>query len=775
MIRPTKHNARWCCGIFVIMLTWTGSITFAQDGDTAKKDGTGTKTVVTPKAPDKKAENQIKPRRTLDLSNPRATMQTFLLAMQDAAGERPERINDAIQCLNLSELEGDGADKSERAQRLATRLYTIVDKAGVRLDDIPEKPETLTHTVYSFEAGDKGIAGAQIVLAIDPVSSAWLFTPQTLSSIASFEQSVANTAKPEEATESDVPTARRSARAAMGGFLKAMNATPQDTETALYFLDPTGRDVEVWNVRGKEIAIKLKNVLDKIKEVVLLNIPDDPAGDTYVWYQSSDGVSRIALSRIAEASSLPKDWRYTPLKGEWRITPQTLDAVDEMYSEFEGQQIVQTLRDAGVEESLSLTMRLERIMPPRLREDFLGLTLWKWCALFLFIPLGWLIQLIAASIAAIVLRNWLQRQGLLLEATARRLTARSIGAVLTVLVWFYAIRFLALPEQLLGVLTRGLKLALGLTTVWVGYRVVDIIGGKIASTQAVHLTRFDDVLIPMLRKILRVLVVVVTLIFVLQWMGQELTTLLGALGVGGVALAFAAQDTIGNFFGSITVLFDRPFGIGDWIVMGEVEGTVERVGFRSTRVRTFYNSVITVPNAKMINMSVDNYGARRFRRVRIMLSLTYSTPPEKIDAFCEGIRELLRLHPYTRKDYYQVYFNQFAASSLDVLLYAFFDVPDWSTELRERHNLFLDIMRLAKRLGVEFAYPTTTVWMQRAGRGDGAGAEEIERFPADPHAVGVTYAAELFEKMYGKPTNKPGPVVIESSPRSQRSSNDSST
>jgi len=756
----------------VILLAWSGPNAFAQEGDAPKGDQTAAQTTADAPTAEKQAAKQNKPQRTLDLNNPRATMQAFLLAMQDAAGEHPERINDAIQCMDLSELEGNDAARSERAQRLASRLYAVVDKVGVRLDDIPEQPETVSLIVHTFDAIEQGQTGAQIVLAIDAASSTWLFTPQTLSSMAAFEKSVADEVKPEEAADSEVPAARRSARSAMAGFLKAMNATPQDIEKALYFLDPSGRDAEVWNVRGKEIAIKLKNVLDKIKEVVLLDIPDDPAGEAYIWYQSSDGSARIALARIEDEPSTPKDWKYTPQKGEWRITSQTLNTIDALYGEFENQQIVQTLRDAGVKESLSLTMQLERMMPPRLREDFLGLTLWKWCALLLLIPIGWLIQLVAAFIAAVVLRHWLERQGLKLEVKARRQTARSIGAVLTVLVWFYAIQFLALPEQWLGVLTRGLKLVLGLTTVWVGYRLVDIIGGKIAASKEVQLTRFDDVLIPMLRKILRVLVVVVALIFVLEWMDQEWTTLLGALGVGGVALAFAAQDTIGNFFGSITVLFDRPFGIGDWIVMGDVEGTVERVGFRSTRVRTFYNSVITVPNAKMINMNVDNYGARSFRRVRIMLSLTYNTPPEKIDAFCEGVRELLRLHPYTRKDYYQVYFNQFAASSLDVLLYAFFEVPDWSTELRERHNLFLDIMRLAQRLGVEFAFPTTTVWMERAKRGEGQGGgdgeRESESDPVNPQAMGVTHAAELFEQMYGKPMNKPGPVVIESSPRSQK-------
>jgi len=247
-------------------------------------------------------------------------------------------------------------------------------------------------------------------------------------------------------------------------------------------------------------------------------------------------------------------------------------------------------------------------------------------------------------------------------------------------------------------------------------------------------------------------------------MGQEMTTILGALGIGGMALAFAAQDTLGNFFGSITVLFDRPFGIGDSVVIGDVEGTVEKVGFRSTRIRTFYNSLITIPNSRMTNTHVDNYGARRYRRLRTVLSLTYSTPPEKIDAFCEGVRELIRLHPYTRKDYYHVYFNQFSASSLDIMLYVFFDVPDWSTELREKHRLFVDILRLTDRLGVEFAFPTQTVWLERSRPNDGH--VKVPALKEDPDLVGVDNAATVFEEAYGAEPKGRGPVVIDMQPRS---------
>ena len=149
----------------------------------------------------------------------------------------------------------------------------------------------------------------------------------------------------------------------------------------------------------------------------------------------------------------------------------------------------------------------------------------------------------------------------------------------------------------------------------------------------------------------------------------------------------------------------------------------------------------------------------------------YSTPPEKIDAFCEGIRELIRLHPYTRKDYYHVYFNQFGASSLDILLYVFFEVPDWGTELRERHRLFVDIVRLADRLGVEFAFPTRTVWLQRSPKSPEP-VDRISLIPGqdDPDTVGLNEAAQVFEQVYGTMPVHPKPVVIDTTPRSKRRS-----
>jgi MscS family membrane protein len=701
--------------------------------------------------------------RTLDLSSPQATMQTFLVAIQDAKGDHPERIDDAVRCLDTSALEGEGEERTERVRMLAGRLYIIIDEQGVNLDDIPQEMEGADYVFHQLDVADGPPPEIRLVRNME--TQQWLFSASTLRSIPALEEAVVEKAEPPEPVASEVPAARRSPRATMGAFLDAMNAEPPDLDEAILCLDPTGRDPEVWATRGKELAVKLKNVMDKIDPVVLSAVPDAPDGPAYIWYASDTG--NIVIEQIEDEPPEEPESPFVPQKGEWRFAARTLTKVDDLFRQFEDKEIVAELREVGITEQLPWRLRLERMMPEWVRAEALSVQVWQWLVLAALLPLGWLVKLITVAVAGPLMRLWLHRRNVEIERTARRRVVRSLGAVVMVLFWFYAVQNLGLTDALHGFLVKFMKIILGVSVVWFGYRCVDIVGGQIAANKEVRLTHFDDVLIPLLRTVLRMFIVLVAVLLVLDLMGYKPMTVLGVLGIGGVALAFAAQDTLGNFFGSITVLFDRPFGIGDWIVIGDIDGTVERVGFRSTRVRTFYNSIITIPNSKMVNTHVDNYGARRYRRAKIMLSVTYSTPPENIEAFCEGIRELVRLHPYTRKDYYHVYFNQFAASSLDILLYVFFEVPDWATELRERHRLFLDILRLAQRLNVEFAFPTQTLWIGRTPEPAVGATPETQAGADTPDTIGIDQAARLYAEVYGTTPGRPGPVRIYTEPRSK--------
>jgi MscS family membrane protein len=266
-------------------------------------------------------------------------------------------------------------------------------------------------------------------------------------------------------------------------------------------------------------------------------------------------------------------------------------------------------------------------------------------------------------------------------------------------------------ETLLVVLLAASKLLVAVSIVWLFYRAVDIVTDYIDYRTSLTEHRLDPSLASFLNGTMKVLVTLIVLVLVASNMGVNVTGLVAGLGIGGLAVALAAKEPLENLFASLVIFMDRPFRAGDWVAIEGVEGTVENVGFRSTRIRTFYNSLITVPNAEVTRLKVDNLGVRRQRRIKTTISVTYGTPPAKMEAFCAGVRELIRAHPYTRNDRYSVWFDDFGPASLDIQLICHLDTQDYATERRERHRLFLDIMRLAQSMGVEFAFPTQTIYM----------------------------------------------------------------
>jgi MscS family membrane protein len=272
---------------------------------------------------------------------------------------------------------------------------------------------------------------------------------------------------------------------------------------------------------------------------------------------------------------------------------------------------------------------------------------------------------------------------------------------------------LDLPTSAYSVVRIAIGLVTTFLTVWAAYSLVGVACWPLQVRAERSASRFDDMLVPLLRRTLKLLVIVVGFVVVVSRLTGDVWHVLAGLSIGSLAIGFAAKDSIENLFGTFTVLMDGPFKIGDTVRVGDIEGNVEEVGFRSTRIRTPEDSLITVPNSRFISSHVDNLGQRRSRRIRMVFGLTYDTPPEKIEAFCEGIRELIRVHPHTANLNYHVWLSGFGASTLDVEMICTVALADHATYLRERHRLFLDVMRLAQRLHVSFAFPTQTVWTAR--------------------------------------------------------------
>lgn len=227
-------------------------------------------------------------------------------------------------------------------------------------------------------------------------------------------------------------------------------------------------------------------------------------------------------------------------------------------------------------------------------------------------------------------------------------------------------------------------------------------------------SELDDNLVPLLSKTLKVVIIVFAVLTTIQDLGINVFSLVAGLGVGGLAIALAAKDTAANFFGSLMILFDQPFKKGDWIKIDNLEGTVEEIGFRSTRIRTFYDSQIVVPNAKVASGDIDNLGRRQYRRTVEKLGLTYDTPSEKLNQFIDGLKKIINDHPLTRKDKHYISFDKFGDSSLEILLYFFLKVSDYKDELIAKEEIYISIKKLAQEIGVDFAFPSQSLYIEKS-------------------------------------------------------------
>ncbi|MEZ4814910.1 MAG: mechanosensitive ion channel family protein [Bdellovibrionota bacterium] len=281
------------------------------------------------------------------------------------------------------------------------------------------------------------------------------------------------------------------------------------------------------------------------------------------------------------------------------------------------------------------------------------------------------------------------------------------------LVCFFSVHALGFEGMVLKTVTTIAQVLLSFGLVWSLYRLTSVVVEFLLGWASKTDTEIDDHLIPLLSKSLKIFVLTAGILVSLQNIGVNVYSLVAGLGVGGLAIALAAKDTAANFFGSIMIFLDRPFRVGDWVKFGEYEGTVEAIGFRSTRMRTFYDSQIYVPNSIVANSHVDNMGRRRFRRAVAKLGVTYDTPPQKLEAFLEGIKNIIVANPFTRKDFFHVVFNEYGNFNLEIMVYFFLKVPGWSEELVQRQNVYVEIYRLAEELGVEFAFPTQTLHIDR--------------------------------------------------------------
>ncbi len=344
-----------------------------------------------------------------------------------------------------------------------------------------------------------------------------------------------------------------------------------------------------------------------------------------------------------------------------------------------------------------------------------GLPLWRLVAALLIIFLGFLSRRVIKAVFTGFLRRKARRTEVKWDDDTIELLPTPLALLVQIGLWFLAVLFLKLPQEPLDVrefVYDGLLVAFAVAATWVIFRAIDVVSRLSDRAAEKTETPLDDQVVPLLRKTLKVFLAIVIAVTVIQELGHSVTSLIASLGIGGLALALAARDTVANFFGSVVVFTDQPFHVGDWVQFGAVEGIVEEVGFRTTRVRQFDKSQVTVPNQTFTSTPIINHSKRPQRRLMFTVGLTYETSAAQLEQFLQRMRQRLAEDEALDPDSHSVYFKELGAASLDVQVMAFTRSTQWAAYMQTQERLLLDIMRIVDELGLELAFPTQTVYVR---------------------------------------------------------------
>lgn len=471
--------------------------------------------------------------------------------------------------------------------------------------------------------------------------------------------------------------------------------------THLYFLQPDSYEPEkaatsIYGYEGEEaedIAIKIKQILDgKGLRVDFNKVPTDS--------MFSDTTGYVIGNRYVLFPYQMPGIYVEKIGGKWYYSPETTNNVNEIYdSVFPW-----------------YTEKLHQIIPEIGHKKFLKIELWQYLGLLILIVVCFILFYFLHKIMFFLLRKI--QFGIVHTSNDQinlALKKLSRPLVLLVLMWFIQ---LVLPSLFLDLdvntyLFLGLNIMITVFWIYVFLKLVQVVMSIYSNFAEETENKLDDQLVPILNNFLTGIVVFVGLLKLLTLFGIEPGAVIAGASIGGLAVALASQDTVKNLIGTVMIFLDKPFHIGDWIEAGTVVGTVEKVGFRSTRVRAADTSIYQIPNSSLSEMVVNNKGLRAYRRYSTNLGIRYDTPPELIEAFVNGVRKIIELHPNTRDEAFNVEFTGFGDSGLLILVNVYFKALDWTTEQSSKHSLHIAILKLAAELGVEFAFPSTTVMIEQ--------------------------------------------------------------
>ncbi len=527
-----------------------------------------------------------------------------------------------------------------------------------------------------------GLAAAQIGAPTNASAGTQGATPpagQTSSSSSASDTVVVSSASP---------------RAALTEFLEA--ARQGDFGRAARYLDlpPTTTSAD-----SAAVARRLKLVLDHYVWFDLTEVSPAAEGDTtdglprgvdrLGYIPRADGGRDAVRMTRASASAAAADE-----DAPWRFTRATVEHVPAWYG------------------TLGQRWLIDHLPAPLLRSGPLNLLWWQWAAL---IPLAFVAYIIGLTGSHALRRGF----GWMAGRTSTDLDdvmIAQLGGPLTfvamLVVLVLLLPFLGLNEAARLTVLRVVRAGGAVAFFWAVWRTVDVARQLAARSHWARTAPSSRSLLPLGARTAKAVVAAVAFVAVVSALGYPVTTLIAGLGIGGLALALAAQKTVENLFGAFSIGIDQPFREGDFVRVDDFVGTVEAIGLRSTRFRTLDRTLVSLPNGRLADMRLESYTARDRLRLALVVGLVYETTSVQMREVLTGLERVLRAHPKIWPDAVVVRFAEFAASSLNIEIMAWFQTSEWSEFQLIRQEVLLQFMEVVEAAGSSFAFPTTTVHLE---------------------------------------------------------------
>lgn len=492
-----------------------------------------------------------------------------------------------------------------------------------------------------------------------------------------------------------------SPRAAMTAFLTSARAG--DFAGAARYLERPAAPFD-----SAAAARRLKLVLDRYAWIDLASLSAAAEGDTTDGLPPGvDEAARVKIAGVEQSMRL----RRTVLLGPdapdtlWRFSRRTVDQIPGWYATLGNRWLV------------------DRLPAALLRAGPFDLLWWQWLAA---IP-AVLVVLLLGSVVGRALRWALAQASHRTSNTWDDLALQRLGAPIsafcTVTVLFVAIPLLGLSGPATAGAFRLVRIGYSVTTFWAVWRLIDVARRSLGQTHWARNLPASRSLLPLASRLAKVAVAALGLVAVLSTLGYPVTTLVAGLGIGGLALALAAQKTVENLFGAFSIGIDQPFREGDFVKVDDFVGTVEAIGLRSSRFRTLDRTIVSLPNGRLADMRLESFSVRDRLRLATVIGLVYETNAAQMRAVLAGFERVLRAHPKIWPDAIVVRFAELAASSLNIEVMAWFTTSDWSEFQLIRQEVLLSFMDVVESAGTSFAFPTTTVHLA-SGAPTIAAAEE---------------------------------------------------